>query len=398
MTLSEGNSNTGQGNKKLSIIMFILLLLVIVGVAFFVYLKSQNIDIRNINLKQPASGNIFSGSQDDKQAPSLEIKFDPKVKTAFTVYRDYLIECTTESIKALDIRGERQWEIPITINSPFIRATPSELLVTDIGGKDIYVISGNRIKWKARVDSRIINADISESGYVTVIKEEKGYKGVVKVFDPKGNEIVTIGREGSYIISAKVSPSGNRICLNRLDTSGVNADSILEFTDISGRSIAAKLIQEDAIFPSIWYMDKDFLLAVGDSVAVCFDMDRNEKWKQDYTGKKVYSSKVSLGKYAVIAAGSGNITGIAGDGHSEVSVFNSKGQKAGSYKLDDEVLNIETYSDMIAVNTGKEVHFINTRGKLLGKYTSKGDVSYVCFFDKQEAAVIMKNSVVIIKI
>ena len=80
---------------------------------------------------------------------------------------------------------------------------------------------------------------------------------------------------------------------------------------------------------------------------------------------------------------------------SEIVLLNVKGEKVSQYQLEGTVINIETYSDNIAVNTGREVYFINTKGNLIGKYSSKTDIIGVNFFNKQEAEIVTKGSIVV---
>ena len=52
----------------------------------------------------------------------------------------------------------------------------------------------------------------------------------------------------------------------------------------------------------------------------------------------------------------------------------------------------------MAINTGREVYFINSKADLILKYNSLSDVLQVYFFSKDEAAIVTRNSVDIIKI
>lgn len=378
--------------KKVSIIVFIILFLVVVGAAFFVYLKSQNIDIKSLNLKEIISNKIFTNSQKSSDKKPIEIRYDAKEHNIFAVYKDYIIKCTKSKIQGLDKTGEEQWSIPISMNEPIIKISGSEMLVADIGGRDIYVLNGKDIKWSTKIDNTIINADINESGYVTVVKEEKRTRGAVTVFNLQGNEFFTKGIGESFIFMAKISPSGKQVFISSIDSSGIKANTILEITDILGKSISSnKISQEGIIYPSIWYLNNDSMIAVSDDMMACFDKTGRELWntRNAYPNIKVHSSKVALGKYPVLATGKPN------SNVSEIDILNMNGQQVSQYQIEGSVINIEVFSDVIAVNTGREVHFINTKGKLVGKYSSKSDIIGVNFFNKTEAEIITKNSVVV---
>jgi hypothetical protein len=124
---------------------------------------------------------------------------------------------------------------------------------------------------------------------------------------------------------------------------------------------------------------------------VCFDKSGKESWntKKLFPSIKVFSSTVSLDKYPVLAFGSSNSNAA------QVVLMNQKGDKVSQYQMQGEVVNISTFSDLLAVNAGREVDFINTKGSLIGKYSSKSDIIGVNFFSKQEAEIVTKGSVVV---
>lgn len=377
--------------------MFLLLVITILGVALFVYLKSQDIDLKNISIRDLMENNLLIQGREAVGKKTFEMKYDTKDHTALSVYNNSVIICTGDSVKSFSDEGTEQWSIPVTINNPLLKTAGPYLLVADMGGKDIYVISGRGIKWSKKLDSNIINADISECGYVSVVQEAKGYKAAVTAFNLQGSPFFTRTIAENYIISARVSPSGKQVLINGVDASGIKAGASLEFTDILGTPLAGKIPKEDVIFSSAWYLDNDYVLAISDSLVLCLDKNRNEKWKQDFAGRKVYSSGVAQGKYAVVAVSGRDKPGVFDGNASELKIFNANGQQGAVCPIDADVENIGICSDMIAVNTGREVYFINTKGKLIGKYASKIDIIEASFLSRKSAAIITKGSVVVYK-
>lgn len=402
MNLPEEKPNTGQAVKPSSIAAFFLLLLVVLGLAAFVYLKSQNVDLKNINLRElinsslgaPAkSGKSESGLSEDK--PSV-IGYDLKEHPSFALYRDLLIKCTNDYIRALDKNGEEQWAVQISISSPIIKTNGVDLLVADKGGKDIYLIVGKEVKWRKKLDFNIINADIGESGYISVVHEAKGYKGAVSVYGIEGNKFFTRYIGENFPISAKAAPSGKFVIINDVDASGISTNTNIEFVDMQGKPFA-KIVKQ-GILPYMAFLNGEALMAAGDSSVILFDKNGNEKWTQDYKKAKIYSVDVVLGKYAVIAADVEAKAGAAGNQSVEVRIVNSDGKQVSTYAPGDGVVNIAAYGNVIAVNTGREVHFINTKGKLIKKCESKSDIISVRFLSKQEAAVFNKGNILIVKL
>ena len=120
MNLSQMNieSNKDSGKTKLtSIFVFIMLLVIVIGVAFFVYLKSNNIDLRNVSVKE-----LFTSMLDSKEQKLTgnvwEMKSDPKEQPNFAVYGDYLIKCTKDRIEFYDKEARPVWDKSLQINNP----------------------------------------------------------------------------------------------------------------------------------------------------------------------------------------------------------------------------------------------------------------------------------------
>lgn len=396
MEFPEENLKTEQPGKRTNIAMTLLLFAAVLAVAFFVYLKSQNIDISDVNIKEFIAGITSMKEKETDKEKVVEISYDAKERPAFSVYKDTVIKCTRDGISGLNKKGEELWTKSFTIENPIMKTNGTDVLIADIGGNEVCVINGSDVKWNIKVDNDIINADISESGHVTVVHEAKGYRSKIRVFDPLGVEMFERNIAEKFVLSARVSPSGKQLLINSIDAGGVSATSSLEFTDMLGNPFAARIPKDTLVFPSAWYLNDDSVFAVSDSYIVYFDKGRNEKWGKEF--REVYSSNTVSGKYLVLAAASEKKGGAFGRSLTDIQVLNIKGQQISSYTIEDRVVNIDTYSDVIAINTGREVYFINTRGKLVGKYSSKSDIMRVYFFSKVEAAIVTKNSVVIIKI
>ncbi|MCX7921171.1 MAG: DUF5711 family protein [Clostridia bacterium] len=394
MSLPEENINRQQDRKKSSIAAFLLLLVVVVGVAVFVYLKSQNVDLKSISLKDLDINLLTKGKTNNTEI--TEIKYETKENQVFGVYKDYIIKCNNDSITWLDKKGEQYWTIQASFSKPIIKTAGSYLLVADMGGKDICVINGKEIRWNKKVDNSIINVDINESGYTALVQEGKGYKAVISVFNPQGIERFTRTIAENFVISAKVLAAGKQILINRVDTSGVSASTNLEFNDLSNDKPFANIPVENMIFPSVWYFKDGGLFIAGDSVVKYYDSKRSELWKKEFSN--IYSSNVALGKYAVVAVESGERKGFLGGTKTDIKVFDSEGEEYSTYTIEDEVTSIEAYGDVIAASTGRSVYFISIKGKLLSKHNTKAEVTGIYFFGEEQAVILTKNGILVVPV
>jgi len=382
--------------SKFNIIISLLLFAAILVTAFLVYMKSQNIDLNPTSIMQFLSDNFSSSSTQNLETVSSVFKYDDGERSSFTTLEGDIIKCNRDSISGLDRMGNEKWQIGISMSNSIIKTEGSYLLIGDKSGRDIYMLKGKSVIWNKKLDSNIININVNQHGYVTVIEEQKGYNGVVVVYDPNGKEIFTKGKADIYILDAKVSPDNSQVLISGIDTSGVSTNSFLELTNLYGK-IVADIKGEDEIISSILYMKDNGILVVSDIKAKCYDRKQKELWAESFT-EDVLTSNICLNKYAVFAFRNVSSTGFFKGNTTTVKIYKANGQLYGSYEADGEVRNITINGGVIALNSESSVFFINTKGKLLGKYTDTMSIVGVHFLSKSEAAVVTGNSVKIIKI
>ncbi len=389
MRLIENHSRQEGHGNGVKIFAFLVLLLIILGTAGLAYLNSQDVDLKSISLRDLLDRNFFN--QDSVyEVSSAEYEYDANLSTVFGTHKGYIVKCTRDSLIYIDANGNEQWSFPVSLNNPVLKTSGSYLLVADYGAKMILVFSDKNMEWEKEIDNNIINAEISPKGYVAVVHGDERSRGAVTVYNRQGMKCFTVGRAKNFVLSSKISDSGKNVFINSVETSGISTNSILEFADISGKMLDVKLTKDNTIFPSLWFMDNDNLLAVGDSMFMMLDKGFTEKWQQAVNGK-IFSSCVADGKYAVVAANPEDKTGIFESGSSGIWVYDSSGKKFSEYNIKGEVKNLASYEDIIAINTGNKLRFIDIDARLLAEYTSKDSINEVFFISRRVVLVVCKN-------
>lgn len=395
MGITENNTrHEGPGNG-IKIIVFLLLLLIISGTAAVAYLKSQDVDLKQVSIKDLIDRG-FINRNIKYELSSTEFDYDENVNAVFGTHKGYIVKCSRDNIIYIDSNGNEQWTYPLSLKNPVLKTAGSYLLVADYGAKSILTFSGKEMRWEKELDNNIINADINWKGYVTVVHGEERSRGAVSVYNRQGMNCFTIGKAENFILSSKVSSSAKSVFINSVDTSGISTNTILEFTDLSGNILNNKIVKENTVFPSLWYMENDSLFVVGDSMFMILDKDFKEIVQQTVKGK-IFSSCIANGKYAVVASNPEETTGIFETGSSGIWIYDSNGEKICEYNLKGEVRNLASYEDIIAINSGNKLRFINLEGNLLAEYSSKLDMKEVFFINRREVLVVCKDKFLVLK-
>ncbi|WP_036937143.1 DUF5711 family protein [Pseudobacteroides cellulosolvens] len=392
--LHEDQQSSGSFRLR-NFIIFAILLLAVIATSLFMYLKSKNVDLENMSLKDIVNELMdISGNKSGNKVVK-EIEIGTNEKHVFTVSKGLIIECVKNRVKALNGDGEEQWVVPIYAANPVVKAAGSYVMVADLEGKDVYLLSGKTIKWSKKMEGNIINADVNEAGYVSVVRQEKGYRGAVTVINKNGAQAINTKVAKKFVFMSKVSPSGDTFVINSFDASGIKSDAVIELHDFSEKGGVALETGDTSLFPFVDFLGNGNLAAVGDSNVYLYDNEGKVKWMQKFTNKSFMCGDLLSGD-AIVAAmsdmdSSGKITGNKTD----ITLINDDGEKKTIYSMDIKVKNIKVSSGIIAINTGTSVYYINSKGELLGKFDSKTNISEVHFLSRQKTVLVCKNSLII---
>lgn len=379
-------------NKKSGFFLFLLLSVVVIFTAYAAYLKTSNNEFHVLDFKKLIANITADNPIDEEEPKIIEIKYDAKDKPIFEVYKSHIIKCTLYSVTSIDKKGEEQWSIPILLNKPLMQSNGSKLFIADIGGRALYIIEGGTIKWQTSISGDIINAHINEKGYISVVHEAEGYASAITTFDPSGQEIFKRYIVDTFILSCQVSPSQEHVIINGLDVSGANVSSHVEFTDLLGNPFAALVPKQGEIYPFLLTLKDNSFTLINDDTLIYYDTNREKIWENKY--RKIYAAGIIEDRNIVVAAKKDGTR----DDDTEVYILNKEGKETRKLNISGKVYNMALWNDIVAVNNKREVYFINSRGNLEKKYTSISDVDKVIFFSNNEAALITKNSIIILKI
>ena len=248
------------------------------------------------------------------------------------------------------------------------------------------------------MEGSIINAEIDQSGHVAIIHEAKGYKSAVTVFNLQGGPFFTRNIAEGMAIKANVSPKAQYVTTTMLDISGIDSMSQIEVTNILGSPVGEKITGVEDLLSSIWYMDSELAICVGNKAVIGVDSNNKEKWRTLGEDYRIASSAKLDGKNVLLVAITNDKSLLTNDLSSKILKVNSDGKVSEVFKSAGYVKNVSANDGVISINLGNEVIFVSSSGKKLGSYIPKMEVNQVNILSSNEAAVITKTAVEIIKI
>lgn len=204
----------------------------------------------------------------------------------FELCGDRLAVASSAGYQLLETDGTVVAAEAIAMNLPAITADASLCAFYDVGGYDLQVIGNDGFVTPLHFEERILFADLSRDGYLSVVTEYAPYKGRVSVYNAGLNILFTLDCDASgYPLSARVSP-GRSLVVNCVSPSG----SSLRFFDLYKEEERGSFALENQLILDFDFMEdgtvsaitEDELLLLDDQGQLLARVDYTEQYLVDY--------------------------------------------------------------------------------------------------------------------
>jgi len=296
--------------------------------------------------------------------------------------------------------GNKEKELEIQISNPIFHSANRFLVMAESKGQKLYLITDKEITWEAQVEGNIAQVYVNKNGYVSVIIVDTSHKSVIKVYSPQGKPLFTNYLSSSRAVDVSISNDNKYLAIAEVDTSGTMIQSSIRIisvdkaeTDPTNSLENTYKAQENKLITSIKYQDKNKL--------VCMYTDAIHEIEngEDVTlienqNKKVTFQSINLNNTAcsIEEKSSGLFTA-----DSVVNLINISNKDTKQYTADSVTKEIYTYGDMIALNLGTEIEFINTSGWLVKRYVANQEITNIVLSDSI-AGIIYRDKIEIINL
>lgn len=378
-------------NKKKLYIAIAIAVLVVIFITFFA-LYVANRDMRNWIDQYILRKNVYS-----ENTPSIPINMDNS--NSIFAYDNYIALLNKTNLTTYSSSGKKNFETEISINNPIYAVNDRFLCLAEQNGNKLCLINGQNILWQNEVEGQISKVSVNKNGYVSVIVTGTSYKTIVITYSPKGNELFKTFL--SYTIATDISISNNNkyLAIAEVSTSGSQVQSTIRIILIESASTGASSstvyvypANLGQIISKIAYQDKDKLICMYDD-SVHMIQNNNDSKIIDIDLSKDLFCDIHIKDHIVKVAEkpSGLFSNI------EVQITNINSNKQSIYILDSIPKSMRVSENAIALNLGTEIHFIDTNGWLIKKYTSKQEVKDIVLASNI-AAIIYKDKIEFINI
>ncbi len=364
---------TKKINKKRMVIFIsifiILLLLIIIAILYM-----NNKQIRDwIDVK------ILQKEKTQNNLPSIEIEeIDNSNIYAFNRYIGILDE---NNFEIYDSVGNKQDTLTIEITRPIFNANNRYLVIAEEKGQKIYLIEDKNILWESDIEGNISQVTINKNGYIAVTIVDTMNKTVIAVYDNHGEQLFNINLSSTRVVTTSISEDNKYLALATIDTSGTIIQSDVKVISVEdGKSNSEAMIktayngENNDLITNIKYQEKDKLLCMFTNKIISIKNDGTIETLQEYEDKKISFASIDLSNSSITIEekSSGIFTA-----NSVVNIINSENKSEALYTAELITKEVYTNNNIIALNLGSEIEFIDTNAWLVKRYIAEQEITRI---------------------
>ncbi len=374
-------------NKK-KIIITIIVGLIIITLAVFIGIYMNNKDAREWIDK-----NIFRKEIVQDKTTTIELK-DGQNSNIYA-FNKYIGILNKNKFTIYSNTGNQEKELEIQVSNPLFNSANRFLIIGETNGQKIYVLEDNEISWEAQVEGNISQVHINKNGYVAVVIVDTSYKTVIAVYNPKGKEMFKKFLSTTRTADVDISNDNKYLAIAEIDTSGTIIQSNIRIASMNEPTAQDETYkgENNKLITNIKYQDKNKLVCMyTDCIRVIEDKQdnliiNNEDKKITFQSVELTNNLISIEERT-----SGLFTA-----NSVVKIVNTENKNEKEYTVDSSIKEINTYGNMIALNLGTEVEFINTGGWLVKRYIANQEITQISVSDNI-ATIIYRDKIEIINL
>lgn len=378
--------------KKLTISLIIGIILIAIIILTIVYVNNK--ETRNWIDK-----NIFRKEKTQNNLPSIEI--EESDNSSIYAFNKYIGILNKNNFDIYDNTGKKENTLTIEVTKPIFCPNNRYLAIAEDKGQKLYLIADKDILWEKNVEGNISQVVVNKNGYVAVTIVDTLYKSTIIMYDNKGEELFKTFFKSTRVVSTSISEDNKYLGIAEIDTSGTMIKSNIKIIPIEeGKNNPENSIksvyngENNELITNIKYQEKDKLLCMYTDKITVIKADETMETIQEYGNKKISFVSIDLSNASITIEekSSGIFTA-----DSIVNIINSDNKSTSLYTAESVTKEIYTSNNIIALNLGSQVEFINTSGWLVKRYIAEQEITSVVLSDSV-AGIVYRDKIEIINL
>lgn len=377
--------------KKIIIITLISILILLVIIMSLIY-------VYNKQFRDIVDTYIFRKNIQENNGTIIEVPADIDTNNIIA-YNKYVGILDKSILNIYSSNGRKDKELEVQISNCIYDTENRFLIMAEKDGQQLTFISGTDIVWKNTVEGNITNVFVNENGYVSVITKGTTYNNVVIIYDPDGKELFKSFSSKTTNVDAEISNDNKYLAIADIDTSGSFIQSNVKIlsmekaqTDPNNSTEYIYPAESGEILIGLEYQDGNKLVCMYDD-SIHIIKNKEDRKLMDISENTNPFADINLDGYAVevVEKNSGLFASV------DIEITEIETENKKTYTVESAVNSLKSKSNVIAINLGTEIHFIDTNGWLIKKYNSSMEAKDI-LLGENLAAIVFSDKIEIVNL
>lgn len=329
-----------------------------------------------------------------------EIDFNSEANVEICAYDKYIGILSKNKFDIYNSSAKKESSLDIPINNVIFTNCNRFLGIAENGGQRVFLVSGQNLSWENKVEGNISKIVVNKNGYMAVAISDTSYKTIVSLYNPSGKELFKIFLSSTRVADISISNDNKYLALAEIDTSSSVIKSNIKIisienaqTDTDNSIPYIHSAEPGKLLINLKYQDKNNLLCMYDN-SIEMLQDKTNTEIINFADRKVSFASVEMSNgIAIIEEKNSGL--FSAD--SEVTFMNIENKKENVYTTDNVAKEIYCCNDVLALNLGSEIHFVNKGGWLVKKYIAGQEISRV-ILSESLAGIIYRDKIEIVNL
>lgn len=355
--------------KKIIIISSVSVVCIAIITTIILYLANEQV-------RDFLDEHLLGKNVSEENAQAIEI--ENQNNTHVIGYGKNICLLSNNSLKQYNASGNLEAEINVEINNPIYDFNDTYLAIGQKNGNKIYLIRDLKVVWQKDIEGNISKISVNQNGYMSVIITGTTHRTVIVTFDSGGNELFKTYLSQTIAVDSCISNNNEYLAFAEVSTSSTSTKSNIKIQSIekskqdpANAIIYTYEVPDSALSINIKYVDNEKLVCMFDSNIQVIENENVKEVLNLEDDKNISFAGIDLSDslFKATEESSGLFSA-----NTKIEITNINNEKKSVYTVTGVARTVKTYKNVIALNLGTEIEFIDTNGWLIKRYNSKSEI------------------------
>lgn len=373
--------------KKIVLIIGIILAIAVITII--------SLYIANEDVRDWMDEYIFRKNIVNENLPTISIENE---NASIYAYDNHIVVLQNNELTIYNSSGKEETTINVQVNNPIFESSGKYLLLADKGSQNVYLIYNTSLRWQKTMEGNVSYITVNKNGAVGVVLTGTTYKSVIVMYGLTGDEEFKTYLSSTVATGLAISDNNDYLSFAEANTSGTVISSTVKTISVEkAKSTPSEAIiytynpENNSLIINIEYNGNELICQYDNSVYKL--IDGNSQKITDVDDKTLFLD-IKMGDY--ISKIQENQSGILSSEY-EVKVINEKNSSESTYLLEQMPSGLYCSENVLAVDMGNEIVFLNHSAWLLKHFTSRQNYKNIVVGDSV-AGIIYRDRVEIISL